>query len=548
MVCCLAVAIVVAAIMMWLFPVLVVGAAVFIGTQLVSGTTHGSHIVGGDDKPSTYPFRRLFMTRKQVQDAFRRVKEYELNIVPASYKIANMPQLTDDQRQYKGKSVLCEVDPEDYHTMNWLSDWFNEKCRLACKRYDEDESPLEYWEKHGDEVREQVPQASVEALNDAMYDRVTGCNNFRSGLLVGMIKYLGAKSVLDFSGGWGDRLLGMLATGVRGTVVDPNPCVHEGYAEMIREFGNGAAPTLIVSPFQTADLPDETYDLVFTSPPYFDLEIYASDAAQSVVEFPGLDDWYNGFLLASLRKSWSVLNDGGHLVVIINNIRGGTDYVMRMVADVSGFDGADYEGVLPYAEKIIKPNGSFYHKSPQPMWIWRKGAVGREGGDTPTESVTIEELADRHVDELAAITSDPNVMATVAAGGTWSRGRIEKLIEYAHDDGEARDRKYFHWCIMSGGRVVGYIGLYPITDDGAESLQVRVFVGADMQGRGIGKAALRLVVAEHERLFPDAVLYMQMVPANVASARLAETTGFVERPGSFSIGGTAVRRFALTHT
>jgi DNA modification methylase len=124
-----------------------------------------------------------------------------------------------------------------------------------------------------------------------------------------------------------------------------------------------------MAPFQLAELPvGRTYDLVFTSPPYFDLEVYTAAPGQSIDEFHGLDAWFNGFLMVMLAKAWAVLVAGGHMVIVINNIRGGDDFVGRMVAGVNAFDGAEYLGVLPYAER----RGDRF-KSPQPMWIWRHG-------------------------------------------------------------------------------------------------------------------------------------------------------------------------------
>ncbi len=62
---------------------------------------------------------------------------------------------------------------------------------------------------------------------------------------------------------------------------------------------------------------DETFDLVLTSPPFFDLEIYVSDRGedrQSSSDYPTFQGWLDGFLFPSMRKAWGKLVPGGHMV------------------------------------------------------------------------------------------------------------------------------------------------------------------------------------------------------------------------------------------
>lgn len=60
---------------------------------------------------------------------------------------------------------------------------------------------------------------------------------------------------------------------------------------------------IIYAPFEEAQLPPgETFDLVFTSPPFFDFEIYSKQPGQSVARYPKLEEWLVNFLFASVRK------------------------------------------------------------------------------------------------------------------------------------------------------------------------------------------------------------------------------------------------------
>lgn len=532
------------------------------GSEAASAISSAARLTNVAALRLEYPWRRLFTTEAQLDDAFDAVRTSTLRFVESPYKIANMPELAaaDLTFMWDGGvgthglphscSTIISLRPEDYHTTNWMSDWFNERRRLSCRRYDEPESPLQYWAQNKASVigaTERSGPLTYERLNDTMYERVRGCNNFRPGLMRGFVAWLGAKSVLDFSAGWGDRLLGCLAAGVSYVGVDPNPGVHIGYAEMIARFTSDSARyTTITAPFQTAQLPDRTYDLIFTSPPYFDLELYGDDPAQSTVQFSALDEWFEGFLMTSLRKAWQLLDIGGHMVIIINNTRDKPDYVMRMVRAVSALGGAKYLGVISYADRVEQRGRSFY-KSPQPMWIWRKDGAGTpqitasEDAASAGSAVSLETLSHAHVDELTAVASDPEVMRTVAAGRPWTRERIIELIEYSDADSRAGNNpQYYHWAIMRAGHVIGYIGLYPLKDRD-DGLQIRIFLATTEQGRGYGKAALHELIAIRPAHLSH--IYMQMAVDNLASAALAAKLAFKELPGKWSIGGRPMRRF-----
>lgn len=491
-----------------------------------------------------FPYHTLFKTESDVDRAFEAIRDYRLKIVPAEYTIANMPELTPADKQFRGKSVLCEMRPSDYHVMNWVSDWFNEPRRVRCKRYDEPQTQLEYYAEHRAELTSQ--ELSYEQIHDAVYEAVRGCNNFRPGLLRGIVRAVGAQSVLDISAGWGDRLIGAIAAGVRYVGVDPNPGVHEGYQQIIKRFTAGddaqadvsSKYTLIQSPFETAELPDETFDLVMTSPPYFKLEIYTDAPGQSTATHSTEDAWFDGFLMTSIKKAWSRINPGGYLVMVINNTRGEPDYVLRMRDAVSLLDSAEYQGCLPYAQTAGKvvPGTTPRYKSPQPMWIWQKRAT-----------ITIAPLATEHTTRIVEITHDPG-FKYVANGRPWTPERVSQLIEYA--DEESTSPQYAHYVVKYGEIVVGYIGWYPLGDtrdsdhdSDQNSIQLRVFIAEFEQGRGYGLAAVRAVLVEAKRRYPAATVYMQMVAENIGSLKLAERAGFTQVPGEFPAGSTMVLRW-----
>jgi DNA modification methylase len=117
--------------------------------------------------------------------------------------------------------------------------------------------------------------------------------------------------------------------------------------------------------FQT----QSNYDLVLTSPPYYNLEIYEDESSkgQSIYKRT-LDQWFDDFLIPSLDKAVEALRDGGFMVININNIKGQPDFVIRMVQTVSKRKDVEYLGNLPQWSGVAKKSG-------QPIWIWRKIAT-----------------------------------------------------------------------------------------------------------------------------------------------------------------------------
>ena len=75
----------------------------------------------------------------------------------------------------------------------------------------------------------------------------------------------------------------------------------------------------IKSGFEVAELPENEFDLMFSSPPFFTLEIYENTDTQSVEKFNTLDKWLNGFLYPSIHKVYKSLKIGGHMALYISD-------------------------------------------------------------------------------------------------------------------------------------------------------------------------------------------------------------------------------------
>jgi len=330
-----------------------------------------------------FPYMKYRYTYEQVESMFNDLQNYTAVYKNIPYQIINLKNNNffkkKENMYYKKKYVLMVKNSKDYLKYGLLSDYFNEECRIKCKRYDEKYSPYELWIKYPDKIIKtcinKFNKIDLLSLRETIYLTSKECTSFRPTIIVSIINLFNSKYILDFSSGWGDRLIGALASKVISYCgVDPNPCLHPNYNKIINKFNKDTNVKLIQAPFQTAKIPNAPYDLVFTSPPYFILEKYTDHIDQSIEKYKNLDDWFNNFLMVSLDKAWLYLQVEGHMVIIINNIKNYPDFIQRMIEEKNKIDiretssKSEYLGVISYADEI-KEN---VFKSPQPMWIWKK--------------------------------------------------------------------------------------------------------------------------------------------------------------------------------
>lgn len=306
-----------------------------------------------------YPYKRTFTPDQEYRDRFRRLKGYSLEWAPrpSDYRIPNLGTTVSPFKMlYRGEPTLVKVHPTNYHDFDNFD--FQEKERVRCKRYDQEISSYQYWLINQEQIvkETQVPSEQRELL----YQRHYECTSFKPTLIKGFIDHFKAKRVLDISAGWGDRLIGAIAAGVEYFGSDPNQKLQPGYREIIDFFGADPRKYQVkASTFETVILPKEPFDMVLTSPPYFNLEEYGD------VPVPkSLTAWLKDFLYFSLSKASSALKEGGHMLININDSKD-VHYVGKMLE--FNLKNMIYLGCISQAELSAR-----IPKSPQPFWIWKK--------------------------------------------------------------------------------------------------------------------------------------------------------------------------------
>ena len=237
------------------------------------------------------------------------------------------------------------------------------------------------------------------------------CSQFKPNAAKALYDYFDVKNVLDFSAGWGDRLAGFYASMNTELYVgiDPRKENHPIYEEQARYYDKHL--TFFETPKKTVfhcdaaedfdfDQYEDTFDIIFTSPPYFNVERYSYDDTQSWVRYKNIDQWNVNFLQRSIENMWVSLRSGGKLCVNISDVnassqgkkkKGWLSICDPMNEFIDTFKDSDYLGCIGM-EMAARPNSlgagtgvesgesnrepemikRFDGKFCEPVWIWEK--------------------------------------------------------------------------------------------------------------------------------------------------------------------------------
>lgn len=225
-----------------------------------------------------------------------------------------------------GKSYFIIVDKwEDNIELNSTTDFFTEKVRIKCI-FKGNVSPLEYWRKNREEIIDKTAKkfkiVNIVNLRETLYSEIRLCNNFRISVMLRLLEYFKPKKYLDISAGWGDRLIASILYGVDLYYsADPNHDLHKRYKKIIKTFvPKEKRDNYIIKEdgFENISIPYTNFDVVISSPPFFDLEDYSRYDNDSLKTYPDEESWNKNFLMKCLNKCAEHLRVGGYLVLYYN--------------------------------------------------------------------------------------------------------------------------------------------------------------------------------------------------------------------------------------
>jgi hypothetical protein len=230
-----------------------------------------------------------------------------------------------------------------------------------------------------------------------------------------LTEYLGSKTILDFSMGWGDRLAGAFSseTVEHYVGIDPRKENHpiyeqqrDFYTKHTSFFENPTKTNFHQAAAEDFDYSEynDYFDLVFTSPPYFNVERYGHDDNQSWVRYKSIDAWNEHFLHKALEKIIPTLKKGGKMAINIADVftsggGGGKDWkeITNPMGDFLISKGLTYKGCIgmemakrpnsggagtvkktehnekQYSEEVLKLSEETVDKTfCEPIWIFEK--------------------------------------------------------------------------------------------------------------------------------------------------------------------------------
>lgn len=341
-----------------------------------------------------FPFKKLLYSIDEVVEKFNNLRNYNyvdrLYYEPYQLRRINLnPTFGDSHKYIRIKSL-----ESDYEDFNILSDLFQEDQRLKCLVYTEKITPYDYYFENYDKVKQLAKtkpdssrnltnsQQQIYKMREALFDLTRECSSFRPNIICTFIQMFGSKSVLDFSAGWGDRLIGALCMNVKYVGIDPNSGNHPNYNDMIKFYNENVKKInlddyiMIDSTIEDAVIPNRKYDLIFTSPPYFDLELYDLNLVDSTgiyetnpkqsSKYNNEYLWFNNFLKVALKKVYSKLSVNGYMVININQKDKKESYVSKMIEFMENeLPNGKYMGVISYTNERHTEN-------PQPSFIYKK--------------------------------------------------------------------------------------------------------------------------------------------------------------------------------
>jgi len=157
------------------------------------------------------------------------------------------------------------------------------------------------------------------------YRRTTRVSNFRPTVaraLCDRYSDAGGK-VLDFSAGYGGRLLGCVSLPRNYIGIDPCTAQVTGLRAMAKLLKHKLPGTATIiqgcAEDEMLNFHRNSFDFVVSSPPFFNHERYAEEPTQSYIRYPSYEQWRKHFLEAVLRECHRVLKPGRILALSATN-------------------------------------------------------------------------------------------------------------------------------------------------------------------------------------------------------------------------------------
>ena len=137
-------------------------------------------------------------------------------------------------------------------------------------------------------------------------------------------------NVLDFSSGYGGRMMGAMTSNMRYhyTGIDPNTKTFAGLdalGELLTHCGQGSGYAMHNIPSEDFVPQPGFYDAAFSSPPYFNLETYSDEPTQCMNRCSNLDAWFDLYAEPTVKMLHTALAQDAIYAVNIADYKSGNE-------------------------------------------------------------------------------------------------------------------------------------------------------------------------------------------------------------------------------
>ena len=275
--------------------------------------------------------KRKKKSRKKKKNKKQTRKKKDIKFTDKTYPYRNISEqeAIDDFLALK-KLVQGTINPRSI-SGNKTVDWGTEKARRKTKY--RNKSFVEMWDnkerrkkmlEFAKRLKKKQPSRSIaSAIRSAIDLQWGSVNTMRAAAAAQMYKKYKATRVLDFTAGWGARMIAAMALDIDYIGIDTNKALIPGYKRIIKLLKpyTKSKVKMIWKEAQKVNYSKlGKYDYVFTSPPYEYLEAYENmtnyENKGSKIKQPSssqrikIDDsakFYDEFLVPTLKKAYKYL-------------------------------------------------------------------------------------------------------------------------------------------------------------------------------------------------------------------------------------------------
>lgn len=349
-----------------------------------------------------FPLVRYWMSMREVDQCLVRLLRYRPLWTNIGLVVPWLTGETFGSTCFRGTPWVLVPPREQYDQINCAVDYFTEYARINAKKHD-CASPRDLWTQDDQFFEICLRDAAVDGwvhcrdLRNAIYSRCREATNFKLTRVKALLEMIfeadvtaapGSKDEqlthvlrnkrwLDPCAGWGDRLMSAVLFDMHYDGYECNATLERGHRQIVsycnafcRRTARNSSESSASNALSTSSASnalsmssasgsrhkqkvhymdflearfENDYDLVFTSPPCFNYEIYmgsksvASDSTDA-------QQWLDEFLLPLIDKSWRHVATNGFLVLELFNFKG-ADFVGPALSRMD-VDDAVYEGSL----------------------------------------------------------------------------------------------------------------------------------------------------------------------------------------------------------